>query len=393
MKVLHVIPSLADAHGGPSGVMRLIERALRERGVEVETATTDDGGADRRNGKPVGVLLREEDANRWYFRRTTNLYKVSLPFARWILGHAHDYDLIHVHALFSFTSSIAALAARRAQVPYVVRPLGTLNRYGVTQRRPWLKRLSIALIEGRILKHAAAVQFTSLQEQREAESLGLTMRGAVIPLAVEPAGSPGTATFRTAFPALQDRRYVLFLSRLDPKKNVEGLLGAIRECASVHPDTMWVLAGDGEPDYVAQLHELATRMGVAEHVVWTGHLDGEAKAAAFAHAEVFVLPSYSENFGIAAAEALAAGVPCVLSHGVAICDELVGAGAALAVGTDPHSIGEAMTRLLRDEEMRADMSRKARKFAHENYSLAAMGQALQRLYDDVLARNPARERP
>lgn len=393
MRVLHVIPSMAEADGGPSRVMRLIERALQGRGVEVETATTDDDGAGQRNGKPVGMLLREEDAKRRYFRRSTRRYKVSLPFARWILEHARDYDLIHVHALFSFTTNIAALAARRENVPYVVRPLGTLNRYGMTERRPWLKRLSLALIERRILQHAAAVHFTSTQEQSEAESLGLTTRSAVIPLAVEPSDIPATTKLQDAFPGLRGRRYVLFLSRLDPKKNVEGLLGAIPAVAVEFPETMWVVAGDGAPDYIAQLRELATRLRVSDRVVWTGHLEGEAKAAAFAHAEIFALPSYSENFGIAAAEAVAAGVPCVLSREVAICDELVGAGAALAVGTDPASIAEATARLLRDVDLRADMSRKARRFAHENYSLAAMGRALQELYDSVLARSPARDRP
>ena len=129
LKVLHVIPSLAAAHGGPSRALRLIERALQDRGVNVETATTDDDGAAGSNGAQLGMLLNEGGAHRRYFRRTTRPYKVSIAFGRWILGHVQDYDLIHIHALFSFTSTIAAHAARRAGVPYVLRPLGSLNRY------------------------------------------------------------------------------------------------------------------------------------------------------------------------------------------------------------------------------------------------------------------------
>ena len=365
--------------------MRLIEKALGERGVEVETATTDDDGAGGRNGRALEVLLPEEGAQRRYFRKTTNPYKTSIPFARWIFRHARDYDVIHIHALFSSCSTFAAWAARRAGVPYVVRPLGTLSQYGVSKRRPWLKRISLALVERRILRGAAAVHFTSAIERQEAESLGVSMRGVVIPLAVEPAAEPVRDAPLASFPEMNGKRGVLFLSRLDPKKNVEGLLAAIALSGDVLRDTVWLIAGNGDPDYVAQLHRLASQLGVADRVRWLGHLDADAKAEAFARAQLFVLPSFSENFGIAAAEAAAAGVPCVLGHGVAITAELVDAEAALAVTTEPASIAAAMIRLMQDEALRARMSASARTHAQRHYSVAAMGQALARLYSDLLS--------
>ena len=385
MKVLHVIPSLAEVHGGPSRALPLIERALRSVGVEVETATTDDAGGRTRNGKAAQGLVREDGACRRYFRRTTRRYKVSLGFARWVRENAGAFDLIHIHALFSFTSVVAALVAWREHVPYIVRPLGTLSPYGLMRRRPWLKRLSLALLERRILERADAVHFTSQQERSEAASLGLALRGVVLPLAVEP-GSHGAEPVQSPFPALAGRPYVLFLSRLDRKKNVEGLLAAIRLCAQELPDTAWVIAGEGERDYVASLRTLAVEQGIDARVLWAGHIDGEAKAGAFAHAAAFVLPSFSENFGIAAAEAASAGVPCILSREVAICAELADAGGAIAVGTDPASIAAAMSQLMRSPSMRAGMSREARGFALRTYSLEAMGRGLRALYADVLAR-------
>jgi glycosyltransferase involved in cell wall biosynthesis len=388
-KVLHVIPSLAAAHGGPSRAMRLIERALREQGVETETATTDDDGAGGRNGKLQGTLLLEEGAERRYFPKTSNPYKTSIAFARWIFRHARDYELIHIHALFSFTSTVAAWAARRAGVPYVIRPLGTLSQYGVSRRRPWLKRMSMALIERRLLRDAAAVHFTSATEQQEAEALGLSMRSVVIPLAVEPAVMSNGDALLTRFPELKDKRCVLFLSRLDPKKNVEGLLAAVAVCATELPNLRCLIAGAGAPEYVAQLRDLAAQLGVAERVSWAGHLDSDLKAAAFVRAEVFVLPSFSENFGIAAAEALAAGLPCVLGRGVAIAGELADAGAALVVDADPASIAAALNHLLQDDALRTRMARAARKFALENYSVAAMGLALRGLYSAVLLQKNA----
>ena len=366
----------------------MMEKALIEQGVEVETATTSEGGRENGGDAANTAPVLEEGVKRWYFRRTTNPYKVSIAFSRWIFRHARDYDLIHIHALFSFTSTVAAIAARRAGVPYVLRPLGTLSRYGVTQRRPWLKRLSLAVVERGLLRNAAAVHFTSLSEQREAESLGLPMRAVVLPLAVSPSNPAANGILSARFPALQGKQYALYLSRLDPKKNVEGLLAAISQCAAALPEMRWLIAGEGTTDYVAQLRALATRLGVADRLVWAGHIDGDLKVAAFAAATLFVLPSFSENFGIAAAEALVEGVPCVLGSGIAIAEELADAGAAVAVGTDPDSIASAMIRLAKDDRLRAGMSVNAKNYAQQNFSVSGMGHGLVKLYGDLLATGP-----
>ncbi|MBK7137367.1 MAG: glycosyltransferase [Rhodocyclales bacterium] len=384
MKVLHVIPSLSLAHGGPSRAIGLIERALRAQGVEVETATTDDDGTDKRKVRPGGTPIEEDGAVFRYFPKRSEFYKVAPAFSRWIGRHVRDYDVVHIHALFSFTSVVAARAARRAGVPYVLRPLGTLSRYGVTRRRPWLKRLSLKLVEGPLLRHAAAVHFTAEAERAEAEELGIPMRSVVIPLAVAagPVAEPGL--FVARFPQLQGKRILLFLSRLDPKKNVEGLLRAFRLIEDSLPGTRLVIAGDGEAGYVAGLKRLANELGLADRVVWTGFIDGELKVSAYATAQVFVLPSFSENFGIAAAEALMAGLPCVLGEGVAIAEEVAAAGAGLAVPPAPEAIAAALRMVLADDADRTEMGRRAAALARERYSVDAMGLRLVALYEGVV---------
>lgn len=385
MKVLHVIPSMARAHGGPSRAMRMIEQALLGHGIVMETASTDDDGAGGRNGHRSGELISEDGAMRRYFRKTANTYKVSFAFAHWVLRHARAYDLIHLHAMFSFTSTVTAWAARLAGVPYVVRPLGTLGVYGLTQRRPWLKRLSMSLVEGPILRHAAAVHFTSVAEQLEVESLGYPIRGAVIPLAVQAREAPTANILPVRFPQLMGQRHVLYLSRLDPKKNVEGLLGAIALCKDSLPGVQWLIAGDGTPTYVARLRELADQLDIADRVIWAGHLDGQEKTAAFAFADLFVLPSYSENFGIAAAEALQAGLPVVLGKGVALAEQVESAGAGKAVDTQPESIASAMLAYLQDPAARALASTNALVLVAAEFSLERVGNQLADLYTTILA--------
>jgi glycosyltransferase involved in cell wall biosynthesis len=383
MKVLHVIPSLSAAHGGPTRALALMERELAALGVTVHTVTSDDDGPGRRNGKPCGVPLAENGATRWYFRRQTGFYKASLPMARWLRRHAADYDLLHIHALFSFSSLAAVQAARRAGVPYILRPLGTLGTYGVTQRRPWLKRLSLAWLEGPALRDAAAVHFTSADEQREAQALGLPLRGVVIPLGVEPVPPASAAGVRQQFAALGDAPYLLYLSRLDPKKNLEGLLRAFAEVSPAFHGVRLLVAGDGDPAYLAQLQALAASLGLGDRVVWAGHVEGDLKASALAGAMAFVLPSFSENFGIAAAEALMAGLPCVLGQGVAIAGDVAAAGAGLVVEPEAASVAQGLRRLLGDEAARVAMGAAASALARERYSARAMGLALLSLYERV----------
>lgn len=384
-RVLHVIPSLSMSHGGPSRAVRLIERALRAWGAQVETVSTDDDGPGRRLEGPLGAPRPEDGVTRRYFRMTVAPYKISLSLGRWLFGHVREYDIIHIHALFSFSSTLAAWAARRAGVPYVVRPLGTLATYGMKQRRPWLKRLSFASIERPILQRAAAVHFTSDMERDEAALLGVAMRSVVIPLAVEPALTGNLEELLSSFPKLRGKRWVLFLSRLDPKKNVEGLLDAIATCYSEFPGVLWLLAGTGASSYVSELHARAERLGIDHVVLWSGHLHGGQKDAAFTHAEVFVLPSYSENFGIAAAEALQAGLPVILGNGVALATLVAKGGAGVGVAPEPTAIANALRGYLQDAQLRAQAGANAKILAEREFSVGTMGERLGKLYETILS--------
>lgn len=388
LRVLHVIPSLAAVHGGPTRALELMEYTLVERGVNVETVTTDDDGPGRRNGKQYGAMPAETGATRRYFPKRIEFYKVSPAMAWWLFRHVCDYDMVHIHALFSFSSMAAAWAARLRGVPYVLRPLGTLTRYSVAHRRPWLKRLSLKWIEGPLLRDAAAVHFTSFDEQREAAECGVKMRGVVIPLGIDTSPVTDDALVRSHFLALQGSNYILFLSRLDLKKNVEGLLHAFKQCHAKLPNTKLLIAGDGSPDYVASLVALATTLELDKLVIWAGHIQGELKSSVFAGAKLFVLPSFSENFGIAVAEALMAGLPCVLGLGVAIASDVVESGAGIAVEPDPASIAQGINALLASSVAEhARMSANASELARDKFSVNAMGRNLVALYESVSSSN------
>src|SRR4029079_3490453 len=140
------------------------------------------------------------------------------------------------------------------------------------------------------------VHFTSHGEWKEAASLGIPFRGVVIPLGVEAPQSGDREALSRTYGELEGRIALLFLSRIDPKKNVEALLKAVAAINRQRTKTILIIAGSGLPEYVMSLKKLSEELGIARQVVWLGHVEGPHKAAAFSVADAFVLPSLSENF-------------------------------------------------------------------------------------------------
>jgi glycosyltransferase involved in cell wall biosynthesis len=372
-------------------------QALVERGVQVDVvATNDDGPGKRLNDVPCGVPVPCGGFRVFYFPKQTEFYKVSLSLLLWLFRNAVNYDVVHVHAVFSFSTLAAGWACRLRHVPYVVRPLGVLNAWGMENRRRWLKKWSFRLLDKPVLDHAAAIHYTSHQEVDEAGRLGLRARPAVIPLGIDltPFQSlPSPELFTARFPETAGRPVVLFLSRLDPKKNVELLLEAMARLSSVPSDSIrpdptrsdpvLVIAGDGDSDYVARLKDRAATLGVEQRVIWTGHLSGQDKLSALAVARVFVLPSRSENFGIALLEAMAAGLPCVATREVALAADMQRINdncLSVVAGDDSTSLANALRALLDQPAAATAMGRRGGDLAREHFSTEAMTSALTKLY-------------
>lgn len=379
LRILHVIPSIAPSDGGPSRAIAMMERALCDAGVDVTTLTTDH---DLDSKKSLGGVSTNA-STRVYVHKWTQLYKIAPKMLFYLARHIDEFDVVHIHALFSFSSTVAAWMARLRGVPYVIRPLGTLSLWGAQNRRRHLKRLSFALIEGPNLLAASAIHFTSREEQVEADSLGLPLRGVVIPLGVEDEAVPALRT--------GDRRpTILFLSRLDPKKNIEALIDAFGHNRELRDTAILCIAGNGHPVYVEALKARARLDGLAGNIEWLGHVTGARKAAAFAEADLFVLPSFSENFGIAAVEAMLAGLPCILSPGVAVAGPVAAAGAALMVEPEPAKLSAAMLDLLRRPEAAREMGARGQAFARSSFSTRVMAESLIELYGGIVRSGKAR---
>ncbi|HUP87899.1 MAG TPA: glycosyltransferase [Longimicrobiales bacterium] len=385
MRILHVIGSVGDAHGGPSTAVKLMARASAAAGMTVHIATTNING-DGYLDVPFDEPVNEGGASIRYFRADTRFYSTSRSLARWLRERTGDYDVVHAHALFSFPTTMAARHARRSARPYILRPLGTLAPYGMTQHR-LLKRVSWELLESRIIPRAKALHFTSVAERDEAEGLGIDFRSEVVPLGIDVAEYQTTrdrAWLKNRGGAEDSGCVFLFMSRLHEKKRLELVLSAIAELNRDGRTASLIVAGHGESRYVDSLKALAQQLGIREAVVWAGHVSGEEKRAVLRAADVFVLPSINENFGIAVIEACASGLPCVLTSGVAVHREVEAVDAGIIVGGSTAAVAEAMRALL-DPATRMEMAGRARALAETAFSLDAMSRGLTAMYQRAVA--------
>ncbi len=391
MRVLHVIPSVSPVRGGPSLAVLAMVAALRGAGVEAEIATTNDDGEGvldvpleiptERDGVPVRFFARSSPP-----LRALREFAWSRPLSRWLDARLRDYDLVHVHAVFSFPSTCAMSKSRRAGVPYLNRPLGQLCEWSL-QRRSLKKRLYLSLVERANLRGAAALHFTTRQEQDEAAVLGLGTRGFVAPHGIDlPAVVPDArAKLRAKLNLPPDERIVLFLSRVHPKKGLEILVPALAQLAAKERFT-FVLAGNAEPpDYEAQVGQLLRESGLAARTRREGFVSGEWKQTLLQGADVFALTSHSENFGLAVVEALAAGLPVVVTPGVALADWVtrhqLGEVPALAV----EAVAASLARRFQAGGSRETFASKARQLVKQEFSWPSVAARIRDEYTRILA--------
>lgn len=392
MRILHVIPSLARRHGGPPKAARELCRELARMGHEVTIYTTDLDG-NQRLDVAVDVPIRGEDeVVRWYFAtQRSGLYGVSLSLIRALRRNLRSFDVVHIHTLYRFTSTVAAHYSRREGVPYIVRPHGTLDPF-LFHRHRVRKRVYEALFENRNLEQAAAVHFTADDEMKLAQSSGLRFRGVVVPNGVDSKPTADRKQLREQssrdWPATNGKKVILFLGRLTFKKGLDLLAKAFGALARTRSDVHLLLAGPDDEGYGKRVRQWLDDEGVLDRVTFAGMLEGERKEAAFAAADTFVLPSYTENFGIAVVEALAAGTPVIISNRVNIWREISDAHAGLIVNCDANELAQAIATLLDNAELRHDLAEAGKQLVADKFSWPKIAIKMTAIYRDAIVGSP-----
>ena len=366
---------------------------LQQRDIELLVATTDaDGGG--RLPVDLGQVINYQAVPTIFFRRQwSEALKYSRPLADWLQRHIAEFDLLHIHAVFSHACLAAAQACWQRRKPYIVRPLGTLDPWSL-QQKSWRKQLFWRFGIERMLHEAAAIHYTTAEERRLVEnSLGLG-RGVVIPLGTDEQMLQPVVDgqdFLPKYPALQNVPYVIVLCRLHQKKRLELFLEVFLSVTDKPELQEWklVIAGTGEPDYVDSLQSLANKLGGKKRVIFTGWLDGAEKVAALQGAKLFALPSRQENFGLSVVEAMACRVPVLISEHVNLADEVASAQAGWVVPLEKLAISRALDQILRDEAGRITRGTAGRELVRERFTWGAVAEQLLQLYVEVTSRQQA----
>ena len=349
-------------------------RALQKRGVEVVLVTTD---AAMRKFEFCHALDYEGVPAIFFPNQLGESFKYSRPLSVWLKQNVSGYELAHIHAVFNHSSLAAARECRKQRVPYVIRPLGTLDPWSLKQKS-LRKRLFWSLAGESMLSGAAAVHYTSRAEQTATEDLLGVNHGQVIPLGIEAIGDSmnGGLGDRSLSP------YVLVLSRLHPKKGLDVLIDAFVALAQRAEFDRWrlVIAGDGPTDHVNLLKRKAA--AVQDRIVFTGWLDGERKEQMLQNSSLLALPSYQENFGLCVMEALARSVPVLLSPHVNLADEIEAANAGWIAPVEREALSTTLATALSDPDEIAKRGR-AGKSLSLHYSWERVATELANLYMQI----------
>ena len=386
MRVLHVIPSVAPRYGGPSYAIAGYCRALTAHGIEPVIATTNADG-EGVLPVPIGRQTSYQGLDTWFFPRHGEAFKYSPMLARWLRACVHEFDVVHIHAVFSHSSVAAGRACRARRVPYIVRPLGSLDPWSLS-RQAWKKRLLMSSAVGTLLSRAAGMHYTTEDERRLAQPVAGSAPSKVIPLGVEDAL---LSCEMVPAPARQMR--VLALCRLHPKKQLELLIQSFHDVTRTPGLAGWTLmiAGSGDAAYGEKLKQLAQKGHAASRITFSPWVEGDAKARLLRESALFASPSHQENFGLGALEALACGVPVILTPGVNIATDVAEARAGWLADATAEGLSDVLRRAMLDQAERVRRSANARQFA-QAYGWDRAALTLSQWYADIIfAASPATE--
>lgn len=361
MRVVHVVPHIDQEAAGPSYSVPRLCQSLADCGNEVELTCL----AARGNIAKVSLDLHPQ----WPF---LSRFALSSSLARALARKAKSVDVVHNHSLWSMVNVAAGWVVPGRRAKLVTSPRGTLSAWALNRSRG-IKRLMWPL-QRRVLSRADLLHATSEVEFAEIRAQGLTAPVAIVPNGIDLPAMPPNRERRTGEP-----RTLLYLSRIHPIKGLDRLLQAWEKLQELHQDWRLVIAGRGEAAHVQEVHSLAGELGL-QRVVFSGPLYGEQKSQAYFGADLFVLPTHSENFGMVVAEALAHGCPALVSRGApwaALEDEACG----WWVDNGTESLASALDTAMRVPAGElAGMGLRGRAWMEREYGWAAIGEKMDAAY-------------
>lgn len=401
MKILMIAPYLATVYGGPAQVIQQLAQGLGQLGVAIDIITTPANAqqtldvplntwlpaqypakhpAEHPGQHPPQSTYRVQYFNCWH----QNDFILSPALWYWLWHNVRAYDLVHTHHRFAPLILGAEWICQLRQVPYVATPHGMLEPWALAYKA-WKKRLYYRLFEQPALKRARAIHSLNATEANHIQALGFPQT-IVVPNGIDHqhfAALPDPELFYQQFPHTRHKSLILFLGRIDRKKGLDLLAPAFAAVRDRFPETHLVIAGPDSTGYLPTVQTSLAQANCLEAVTFTGMLTGRLKHAAFAAAQLYVAPSYSEGFSLSVLEGMGAGLPCIITTG---CNfpEASTAKAAWVVEPNAQAITDALIECLTQPQASQQTAERGRQLILQRYTWESITENLLQAYRSLL---------
>lgn len=384
MKILHITPNyLPDFHcGGPVYSIHGLCRELVRTGMEVSVYTTT-------NDKNLANAEKNIDGSKVHYFHVNNFFRFSTQLKKKISETINSFDLVHIHSVYLFPTAAASYYSRKYHIPYIISPRGMLIKEMISKKSKWKKTTYIKFIERKNIELAHGVHFTSELERNETLSMGFNIKNAiVIPNGINiedfqdlsPKGS-----FRSKNLYLKDKKIILFLGRINWKKGLDLLIPAFSRLVKTNKEAHLILTGPDNEGYGIKVKRWIKEMGIKDFVTINGAITGREKLEILQDSDIFVLPSYSENFGMSLIEAMACGLPLITTDKVGIAGDIAHANAGMIIDCNMAQICEAMQKLISDSALCRKMGANGRTLVLDKFRWDKITDSMIGVYKSIIA--------
>lgn len=407
MKILAIIPKYWPAfqYGGPVIALHYLNKVLVKKGIDVTVYTTN---ADLNGVVPVNEKVNIDGVKVTYFGFensfefiTKSGWRFSRQLTQALEKDLKIFDLIYIVTIWSYPTTVGAYYCRKYRKPYIIAPQGMLYP-DLFYKKIWKKWPYYQLVIKKDLRDASAIHYTTEDEAEKTHLfLKLNNQTIIIPNGIDLSGFsglPDKETFKIRYPHIRGKKIILFLGRINWKKGLDILVKAYAMLIKERADVHLLIVGGDETGYIKKvkgwlkqhrLNYIDYGLDDKSHtqdtqVTFTRMLSGKEKIEAYAGSDIFVLPSYSENFGVAVAEAMASGIPVVISNKVGIYKDVERNSAGIVIRPDSKSLYQATKLLLEDANLGKELAINARKLVEESYDIDKVADKMLRAFEEIL---------
>lgn len=381
MRVLHLTASLDSEHGGPVTVVRGLAQALAKKGVEVSLFAPSKKAKCTHTSNFKGVTARVFPTS--FLSKFWPCYSPTLKEA--LKKEVSNFDIIHVHEIWHYPNFACYQVAKAARKPYLVAVHGALEP-SCLNHKAFKKKIYSKLIQREILENAAAIQAITEDEIKSIAEFVDNRNIYCVPNGLnmeEFENLPDKSKLQSLYPQIKDKRVILFLGRIHPKKGLDVLAKALGKVAREQGDVCLLIAGPNNDGYQTQVEKILAAEGVLDKVIFTGMLTGSQKLAALSGADIFVLPSHSEGFSMSTLEAMACGLPVVITKDCHF-EEVEQMQAGKVIDGNLAELSEALIQLLADRPLCEKMGKAGKKLVTDKYTWDKAADKMIDCYEEIL---------